>query len=50
VGTTLRQVDDPDDIKTLEVDRLTLPPGQYREVGLDRRQVFVMPPVFGPLF
>jgi transposase len=40
VGTTLRQVDDPDDIKTLEVDRASLPPGQYREVGFDRRQVF----------
>ena len=40
VGTTLRQVSDPDDIKTLEVDRSSLPPGQYREVGFDRRQVF----------
>jgi len=40
VGTTLRQVNNPDDIKTLEVDRSSLPPGQYREVGFDRRQVF----------
>jgi transposase len=40
VGTTLRQVDDPDDIKTLELDRSGLPPGHYREVGFDRRQVF----------
>ena len=40
VGTTLRQVDDPDDIKMLEVDRSTLPPSQYREVGFDRRQGF----------
>ena len=40
VGATLRQVDDPDDIKMLEVDRSSLPPGQYREVGFDRRQVF----------
>ena len=40
VGATLRQVDDPDDIKTLELDRSSLPPGHYREVGFDRRQVF----------
>ena len=40
VGATLRQVDDPDDIKMLDVDRSSLPPGQYREVGFDRRQVF----------
>lgn len=40
VGTTLRQVDDPDDIKILAVDCSSLPPGQYREVGFDRRQVF----------
>ena len=39
VGTTLRQVVDPDDIKTFEVDHSTLPPSQYREVGFDRRQV-----------
>jgi len=40
VGTTLRQVDDPEDIKTLELDRSGLPPGHYRGVGFDRRQVF----------
>ncbi len=39
-GATLRQVDDPDEIKVLAVDRSMLPPGRYREVGFDRRQVF----------
>jgi len=36
----LRQVDDSDEITVLAVDRSILPPGQYREVGFDRRQVF----------
>lgn len=40
VGTTLRQVDDPDEIKVLALDRSILPPGRYREAGFDRRQVF----------
>jgi len=40
VGTTLRQIDDPDEVEMLEIDRSTLPPGEYREAGFDRRQVF----------
>lgn len=40
VGTTLRQVDDPDEIKVLALDRSILPPGRYREAGFDQRQVF----------
>ena len=40
VGSTLNKVDDPDEIKLLEVDRSTLPLGQYREVGFESRQVF----------
>lgn len=40
VGTTLRLIDAPDDIRILEVDRSTLPPGDYREIGFERRQVF----------
>lgn len=39
-GATLRQTDDPDEIKVLAVDRSILPEGQYREVGFERRQVF----------
>ena len=40
VGTTLKKIDDPDEIKSLTVDRSTLPPGDYRFVGFDCRQVF----------
>lgn len=40
VGTTLRQVDDPDEIETLTIDQSALPPGEYREAGFERRQVF----------
>lgn len=40
VGTTLRLIDDPDDIQVLEVERASLPPGDYHEVGFERRQVF----------
>lgn len=40
VGTTLKKVDDPDKVELIKVDRSKLPPGQYREVGFDSRQVF----------
>lgn len=38
-GKTLKQVADPDIIKPLPVDRNLLPPGQYRKVGHEARQV-----------
>jgi transposase len=39
-GTTLQAVDDPDEVKVLEIDRRTLPKGSpYREVGHEIRQV-----------
>lgn len=39
-GTTLEQVDDPDEVAELKVDRRTLPKGpQYQEVGHEIRQV-----------
>lgn len=38
-GTTLRQVDDPDEVEVLKIDRTTLPKGQYRDVGYEARQV-----------
>ena len=39
-GTTLKPVDDPDEVEVLSIDRRTLPKGsQYREVGHERRQV-----------
>ena len=40
VGTTLKKVDDPDDIEVIRVDRSGLPAGQYRQVGFESRQVF----------
>jgi transposase len=39
IGTTLKQVADPDVIKTIPVDRSILPPGAYRDVGFEARQV-----------
>lgn len=38
-GTTLKPVDDPDEIRTINVDRRILPEGKYREVGYEARQV-----------
>jgi len=40
IGSTLKKVDDPDRIELLKIDRRTLPPGKYRQVGFDTRQVF----------
>lgn len=40
LGTTLKKVDDPDKIKTIEVDRSKLPPGRYHQAGYETRQVF----------
>ncbi|MDD5273953.1 MAG: IS66 family transposase [Methylovulum sp.] len=40
VGTTLSKVDDPDEIKLLEVNRASLPPAEYRDIGFEARQVF----------
>jgi len=39
-GTTLKKVDDPDKVELIKVDRRKLPPGRYRQVGFDSRQVF----------
>lgn len=40
IGTHLSKVDDPDEIKLLEVNRASLPPAQYRDIGFEARQVF----------
>jgi transposase len=40
VGTTLRTVDNPDEIEIITLDRSILPDGQYTEDGFERRQVF----------
>jgi transposase len=39
-GKTLEQVDEPDEIEELNIDRTTLPPGEYKSVGVEKRQVF----------
>jgi len=39
VGTTLKQVAEPDVVRTISVDQSLLPPGTYHEVGFDARQV-----------
>jgi transposase len=38
-GAMLKPVAVPDEIKVLPVDRSTLPPGNYRDVGFESRQV-----------
>lgn len=38
-GSTLKPVDDPDDIRTLNIDKRTLPAGDYQEAGFERRQI-----------
>lgn len=40
IGTTLKKIDDPDEIESLPVDRSSLPPGEYQDVGYECRQVF----------
>jgi len=39
VGTTLKQMDDIDEIKELRIDRSTLPDRSYTHAGYERRQV-----------
>jgi len=40
IGSTLKKVNDPDEIKVLKVDRRILPrDAQYREIGFEPRQV-----------
>jgi transposase len=39
-GRTLTKSDNPDEIEEILIDRRTIPPGNYRKVGFDSRQVF----------
>jgi len=39
-GITLKQVDEPDIVEIIDIDRRKLPAGKYRQVGFERRQVF----------
>ncbi len=39
-GATLIQIDDPDEVERIEVDRRTLPKGHhYKDIGVERRQI-----------
>jgi transposase len=38
-GTTLTPIDSPDQIEIIEIDRSQLPPGNYKLVGYEKRQV-----------
>jgi transposase len=39
IGKNLKPVDNPDNIIPIEVDKSTLPPGNYRAAGFEARQV-----------
>jgi len=39
-GNTLTKIDEPDEIKTLKIDRRTLPRGDYTDAGFESRQRF----------
>ena len=38
-GATLAPIADPDEIKVIAIDRDSLPPGEYRDAGYEKRQV-----------
>ena len=40
IGSTLKQVEKPDRIEPLKLDKRSLPKGKYRYVGVEKRQVF----------
>ncbi len=40
IGATLKKVDDPDVVEVIKVDRRKIPPGDYKHVGFETRQVF----------
>lgn len=40
VGSTLEQVEDPDKVEDIPVDRKTLPKGDWKRAGYESRQVF----------
>ncbi len=39
-GTTLQQIEDPDEVEQISIDRRTLPKGKYNTAEVERRQVF----------
>lgn len=39
IGTTLKKIDNPDEIVPLMIDKRTIPQGKYKEAGYESRQV-----------
>lgn len=39
-GTTLTQIEEPDEVELICIDRRSLPKGRYEDIGVERRQVF----------
>jgi len=40
-GTTLKQIEEPDEVELIQIDRKTLPKGhRYQDAGFEKRQVF----------
>ena len=39
-GSTLKKVEHPDEVEDIQIDRRTVPPGCYKTIGWDERQVF----------
>ena len=39
-GSTLRQIEEPDEVELIQIDRRSLPTGRYKDIGVERRQVF----------
>lgn len=40
IGTTLKKIDNPDKVEEIPLDQSLLPPGVYKKVGFEARQVF----------
>jgi len=40
LGSTLKQVKQPEEFQFIEIDRSTIPAGTYTEIGFEKRQVF----------
>jgi len=41
IGKTLRQIEEPDEVEIISIDRRSLPKGhQYKDIGFEKRQVF----------
>ena len=39
-GATLKQIDEPDEVESILIDRRSIPKGDYEKAGVERRQVF----------